>query len=107
MIKEIADIRVHQGEQEAFKVAVQHGLVSVLSHAKGFRRFEVQHCLETPERFVLLITWDTLEDHTVGFRTSPAFALWREIVGRYFASPPLVEHFELLSSQDAKPLGEA
>jgi heme-degrading monooxygenase HmoA len=99
MILEIADIRVHPGEQEAFKNAVQHGLVTVLSKAKGFQRFEVQHCVETPERFVLLITWNTLEDHVVEFRKSADYALWREIVGKYFANPPLVEHFQLLSSQ--------
>jgi heme-degrading monooxygenase HmoA len=98
MILEIADIRVHLGTEEAFKVAVEHGLSTVLSKAKGFQRYEVQHCLETPERFVLLITWDTLEDHTVGFRTSPAFAQWREIIGQFLAVPPQVEHFALASS---------
>jgi heme-degrading monooxygenase HmoA len=103
MILEIADIRVHTGKHEAFKVAVEHGLSTVLSKAKGFQRYEVQHCLETPERFVLLITWDTLEDHTVGFRTSPAFTEWRKIIGEFLASPPHVEHFALASSQ-ALPL---
>jgi heme-degrading monooxygenase HmoA len=98
MILEIADIRVHLGKHEAFKVAVEHGLSTVLSKAKGFQRYEVQHCLETPERFVLLITWDTLEDHTVGFRTSSAFAQWRSIIGEFLASPPHVEHFALASS---------
>jgi heme-degrading monooxygenase HmoA len=98
MIMEIADIRVHTGKHEAFKVAVEHGLSTVLSKAKGFQRYEVQHCLETPERFVLLITWDTLEDHTVGFRTSPAFTQWREIIGQFLAAPPQVEHFALASS---------
>jgi hypothetical protein len=45
---------------------------------------------------VLQIFWATLEDHTVGFRESPAFANWRAIVGPFFAAPPVVEHFKLL-----------
>jgi hypothetical protein len=44
---------------------------------------------------VLQIFWDTLEDHTVGFRQSPLFVEWRAIVGPFFAVPPVVEHFEL------------
>jgi hypothetical protein len=44
-----------------------------------------------------MIFWDTLEDHTVHFRQSPAFAQWRAIVGPFFAAPPVVEHFELLA----------
>jgi heme-degrading monooxygenase HmoA len=44
-----------------------------------------------------MIFWDTLEDHTVGFRGSAAYADWRAIVGGFFASAPTVEHFSLLS----------
>ena len=49
--------------------------------------------IESPDRFVLLIQWETLEDHTVAFRGGPLFAEWRAIVGPYFAAPPAVEHF--------------
>jgi hypothetical protein len=44
-----------------------------------------------------MIFWDTLENHTVEFRQSPAFQQWRAIVGGYFAAPPAVEHFTLLA----------
>jgi hypothetical protein len=44
-----------------------------------------------------MIYWDTLEDHTVGFRGGPLFAQWRAIVGPFFAAPPEVEHFELVA----------
>ena len=46
---------------------------------------------------MLQIVWDTLEDHTVGFRQSDAFTQWRTIVGPFFAGPPTVEHFELVT----------
>ncbi len=97
MILELADIRIHAGQQAAFDEAIQRGLQSVIRQAKGFRGFKVNKGIEHPERYVLMIFWDTLEDHTVHFRQSPAFAEWRAIVGPFFAAPPVVEHFELLA----------
>jgi len=97
MILELADIRIHAGQQTAFDEAIQRGLQTVISQAKGFQGFKVNKGIEHPERYVLLIFWDTLEDHTVHFRQSPAFAEWRAIVGPFFATPPVVEHFELLA----------
>ena len=95
MILELADIRIQPGQQAAFEQAIELGLNTVASRAKGFRGAKVNRCIETPERFVLQIFWDTLEDHTVGFRQSALFTEWRAIVGPFFAAPPHVEHFEL------------
>jgi heme-degrading monooxygenase HmoA len=97
MILEIADIRIHPGQQAAFEAAIQHGLDTVASRAKGFQGAKVNRGIESPERFILQIFWDTLEDHTVGFRQGPLFAEWRAIVGPFFASPPNVEHFTLVT----------
>ena len=96
MILEIADIRIRPGQQAAFDEAIERGLRTVAARAKGMQGYKVNKCIETPERFVLQIFWDTLEDHTVGFRQGPLFAQWRAIIGPFFASPPMVEHFELL-----------
>jgi len=93
MILELADIKIHTGQQAEFERAVHHGVEVSIAQAKGFQRYELRQSLETPERYALLIHWDTLEDHTVGFRTSPAYAQWRAIVGSYFAQAPFVEHF--------------
>ena len=100
MILEIADIRIPPGRQAAFDAAIQRGLATVVSSAKGFRGFKVNKGIESPERYVLMIFWDTLEDHTVGFRQGPLFAQWRAIVGPFFAQPPQVEHFTLLAKSD-------
>jgi heme-degrading monooxygenase HmoA len=96
MILEIADIRIAPGKQAEFDAAIQRGLGTVISRAKGMQGYKVNKCIESPERYVLQIFWDTLEDHTVGFRESPLYAEWRAIVGPFFAQPPLVEHFSLL-----------
>jgi heme-degrading monooxygenase HmoA len=97
MILELADISIHPGQNAAFEEAIQRGLHTVISTAPGFEGFKVNHGIENPQRYVLQIFWTTLEDHTVGFRSSPAFAAWRAIVGPFFASPPVVEHFELVA----------
>ncbi|PPE65307.1 antibiotic biosynthesis monooxygenase family protein [Caldimonas caldifontis] len=96
MILEVADIRIHPGQQAAFDEAIQRGLDTVIAHSKGFRGYKVNKGMESPERYLLMIFWDTLENHTVDFRQSEAFAQWRAIVGPFFASPPQVEHFTLL-----------
>lgn len=97
MILELADIHIHPGQNAAFEEAIQRGLKTVISAAKGFQGFKVNRGIENSERYVLQIFWDTLEDHTVGFRESPAFADWRAIVGPFFAGAPVVEHFDLVA----------
>ncbi|HJV74436.1 MAG TPA: antibiotic biosynthesis monooxygenase family protein [Noviherbaspirillum sp.] len=97
MILELADIRIHPGKQAEFDAAIQRGLDQVISKAKGFQGYKINKGIESPERYLLTIFWETLENHTVDFRQSPAFQEWRAIVGPYFAVPPTVEHFTLLA----------
>ena len=97
MILELVDIRIQPGQQAAFDEAIQRAISTVASKAKGFQGFKVNKGIENPERYILQIFWDTLENHTVDFRGSPAFTEWRAIVGPFFAAPPVVEHFELLA----------
>lgn len=97
MILEHADIRIHPGQNAAFDEAIQRGVESIISQAKGFRGYKVNRGMESPERYILTIYWDTLEDHMKGFREGPLFPQWRAIVGPFFAAPPVVEHFELVA----------
>lgn len=97
MILELADIRIQPGQNAAFEEAIQRGLNTVIGHAKGYQGHKVNKGIESPERYILQIFWDTLEDHTVGFRQSEAFTQWRAIVGPFFAAPPVVEHFDLVT----------
>jgi heme-degrading monooxygenase HmoA len=97
MILEIADIRITPGKQAEFDAAVQRGIETVAAKAKGFRGYKVNRSVESPDRYILMIYWDTLENHTVDFRQGPLFPQWRAIVGPYFAAPPAVEHFSLVA----------
>lgn len=97
MILELADIRIQPGQQAQFDAAIRKGVDSVITKAKGFRGYKINKSIESPERYVLMVFWDSVENHTVDFRGSPAFQEWRAIVGPFFAAPPAVEHFNLLA----------
>jgi heme-degrading monooxygenase HmoA len=93
MILEVVDIRIEPGRQKEFDQAIARGLREVIAGARGYRGHRVSKGIESPERYVLMIYWETLENHTVDFRGSEAFQDWRAIVGPFFATPPVVEHF--------------
>lgn len=96
MILEVADFRIDPARQAEFDAAILRGLDTVLSRSPGFRGYKVNNSIETPGRVLLMIYWETLEDHTVRFRGGPLFAEWRAIVGPFFAATPVVEHFTLV-----------
>lgn len=97
MILEIADIRISPGRNAEFEAALRTGAETVIAKAAGCRGYKVNRGVESPDRYVLMVYWETLEDHTVRFREGPLFPQWRAIVGPFFAAPPTVEHFELVA----------
>ena len=92
VVLEIADFAVLPGREDEFVAAVREGLAYIAA-TPGFRSARVTRGVESPSRFVLLIEWDSLEAHTVGFRESENFARWRSVVGPFFDGTPRVEHF--------------
>jgi heme-degrading monooxygenase HmoA len=96
VILERALITVKPGQAEAFKAAFAKAR-PLIEGSKGCNKVEMRPGIENPEDFLLLVWWETLEDHNVGFRESPAFQEWRAILGPLFASPPaVVHHYEPL-----------
>ena len=93
MILERALITVKPGQAEAFKQAFAKARPHI-EGSKGCRKVEMRQGIEHPDDFLLLVWWDTLEDHNVGFRESPAFTEWRAILGPLFAGPPAVVHHQ-------------
>lgn len=96
MIYEVADFRIDPAKAAEFEAAIEHGVRTVIAHARGFIDWRVQRCIENPARYLLILQWQTLENHTVDFRGSDAFAQWRAIVGPFFTAAPVVEHFEAI-----------
>jgi heme-degrading monooxygenase HmoA len=91
MVLEIADIRVDPATADDFPDAVREGLKFV-ADTPGYRSARLTRSVESPDRFVLLIEWDSIEAHTEGFRGSENFGRWRGAIGPFLAGAPHVEH---------------
>lgn len=100
MVLEVATLQVRHGEEAAFEEGMRRA-APVIAGSPGYLRHELRRCLETKGRYLLLVQWETLEAHTVGFRQSPRFGEWRAIIGPFFAAPPVVEHYESVLSWPA------
>lgn len=94
MILEAATFEITQGSEPAFEAGVRQA-APLFREAKGCRSMKVRRSIERPGVYMLFVEWETLEDHTEGFRSSEAFARWRALVGPCFASVPEVEHFAM------------
>lgn len=94
MILEIAEFYIRPNTQPAFESAVRESMAKYISQANGFIAGELQQSIEDPTRYILLLQWETLEDHTEGFRKSEVFAYHRALISPYFAKDPFVQHFE-------------
>ncbi|MGL4525796.1 MAG: antibiotic biosynthesis monooxygenase family protein [Aestuariivirga sp.] len=92
MILEHAILNVRPGESPAFLLALEEAL-PLMTATPGFISMEVRPCLETPDRYVLLVRWETLEAHTVGFRGSDGYQLWRQKLHHFYDPFPTVEHY--------------
>ena len=93
MITEIAQIDVKPGSESDFEAAVEKAKAA-FGRSKGFHGFELHRSVEKPQRYRLMVKWETIENHTVDFRGSEEFSQWRALAGPFFASPPEVEHTE-------------
>ncbi|PPK95266.1 heme-degrading monooxygenase HmoA [Kineococcus xinjiangensis] len=92
MILEHAVLNVRPGRSEHFEEAFGRAK-SIIAGTSGFRRLTLSRCLERADTYLLLVEWDRLEDHTEGFRQSPRYQQWRELLHSFYEPFPLVEHF--------------
>ncbi len=91
-VLEVADLRVPPGSEADFADAYR-GVREVLTSTPGCRSVRMTRGVETPERFVLLVEWDSVDAHEQNFRASERFNTWRGAIGPFLAAPPVVEHF--------------
>jgi len=96
MILEVARIDVKADMNKQFETGVAKA-APIFARAKGCHGMELQRSIEHPNRYLLLVKWETVESHTVDFRSSDDFKAWRQLVGHCFEAPPQVEHTELIS----------
>jgi heme-degrading monooxygenase HmoA len=93
MILEVAILDV-KPEQEVEFVAAFVRAQTIISGMKGYFSHELQKCLEVNGRYILLVRWETLEDHTIGFRQSDEYQEWKALLHHFYNPFPTVEHYE-------------
>ena len=89
----ILDVRPHQTREfeEAFKEAQK-----IISASPGYLSHDLQRCIENPNRYLLLVRWRSLEDHTIGFRQSEPYQRWKALLHHFYDPFPVVEHYEAI-----------
>lgn len=92
MILESAVLNIRAGSESAFEAAMAEAL-PIMKAAEGFAGVEIRRCLEQPSRYLLLVKWARLEDHTEGFRNSPGYRRWRALLHGFYEPFPVVEHY--------------
>ncbi|WP_380166774.1 antibiotic biosynthesis monooxygenase family protein [Jannaschia sp. R86511] len=97
MVLEHALLSVRPGHEAEFEDAFSRAR-AIIAAAPGFRGLTLSRCMERPSTYLLLVTWDRLEDHTVGFRGSPGYDRWRRLLHHFYEPFPTVEHYEQVLS---------
>jgi quinol monooxygenase YgiN len=98
VILEIAEIRIRPGEQAAFEEAMGRALRTITAKAKGVAGYTLHKGVESPERYVMQVSWESLEDHMVTYFQAPEHDEWRSIVRPFYAQPATYEHFTLVTA---------
>src|SRR3954470_22444227 len=94
VILEHATLNVKSGQEHAFEAAFDRAR-TIISSMPGCAGLELRRCLEVPNRYLLLVRWHSLEDHTVGFRGSPQYQEWKALLHHFYDPFPIVEHYEV------------
>ena len=95
MILEVATLDVRPGLESEFETAFDEAR-NIIASKKGYISHELRRCIEVESRYLLLVNWETLEDHTEGFRGSEEYQRWRELLHHFYDPFPTVEHYRQL-----------
>jgi heme-degrading monooxygenase HmoA len=102
MILEHAVLEVLPGKEAEFEGAFDSAQ-RIIAAMPGFCSLRLERCLERPSRYVLLVEWERLEDHTEGFRLSPEYDHWRALLHHFCEPFPVVEHYHSIVRLDGGP----
>ncbi len=97
MILEVAILDVKPGQENEFEVAFEKAQ-RIIPGIQGYVSHQLQRCIENPGRYILLVNWQTLEDHAVGFRESEQYQEWCKLLHHFYQPFPEVEHYQSVYS---------
>jgi heme-degrading monooxygenase HmoA len=92
MITEIAVLFVKENENEQFESDFK-AAEKYIAAVPGYIKHRLYKCIEAANKYVLLVEWEKLEDHTIGFRQSTAYLEWKRLLHHHYDPFPIVEHF--------------
>jgi heme-degrading monooxygenase HmoA len=96
MILEIAPLQIRPGQSKAFEAAFSKAQV-IIAGIPGYISHELQRCLERKDYYVLLVRWENVEAHERGFRQSPQYQQWKQLLHHFYDPFPTVLHYEQVS----------
>lgn len=96
MILEAVFLPLKPGQSAAFEVAFAEAQ-SIIAGMPGYHGHELQRCLEVPDKYLLLVRWESVEVHEQGFRQSAGYQEWKRLLRHFYEPFPVVEHFSLVS----------
>jgi heme-degrading monooxygenase HmoA len=92
MILEVARLEVRPSQEDAFEIAMSEAL-PLIRATPGFVDFSLRRSIQAPNCYLLTVSWQTLEDHTIGFRQSDRYPKWRALLHHFYDPFPVVEHY--------------
>lgn len=92
MVLEVAVLNIRTGEETRFEKAMEAAR-PLIAASPGFGSIQIHRCIETPSRYLLLVSWRSVEDHEIGFRQSDRYARWKEALHPFYDPFPQVEHY--------------
>jgi heme-degrading monooxygenase HmoA len=93
MITEIAILNIKENMNDQFEINFQIASL-IISKSKGFISHELLKCSEVNNKYLLIVRWESIEDHTIGFRQSKDYLKWKELLHHFYDPFPIVEHYE-------------
>lgn len=97
MILEVAILDVISGKEKQFELAFEKAQ-HIIASKEGYISHQLQNCVENSSRYILLVHWQTIEDHTIGFRESKEYLEWKALLHHFYEPFPKVEHYYCVSN---------
>ena len=93
MILEVAILKIKQGLSNEFETAFNKA-ENIITLMSGYISHQLKKCIEEDNKYILLVNWETLEDHEIGFRQSQEYQKWKQLLHHYYEPFPTVEHYK-------------
>ncbi len=102
MITEIAILKIKDQQNKAFEANFAKA-EKIISKMKGYISHELLKCIEADNQYILIVRWETQEDHTIGFRKSDEYLEWKRLLHHFYDPFPTVEHYSKVKLKSIKP----